>query len=94
MNELRCNCGGRLYTMIYFDSDSRAAEKYRPGFRDYSQVVSLTCYDCGEIFGICRAPSDADVSEIKGIYDFNDVDAAAYDIHQQYLEANRSCFEL
>lgn len=93
MKELRCSeCGGELHNLIYFDSGSQEAEMYNEWNKDFGQCICLSCYCCGEIFKICRASVSADISEIKGLYDFDRIDRKAYELHKRSIAANRSCF--
>ena len=95
MSELKCTkCGGDLFNMVYFDRGDQEAEKYNEWNKDFGQCVCLSCYSCGEIFKVCRAPVSADISEIKGLYDFNRIDRKAFEFHKHSLAANRACFSL
>lgn len=91
--ELKCNCcGGDLFVSIAYDLNDKEAEKYSYLHNDYCCCVALTCYNCGEYYPIVRTNHDADVSEIKGLYDLNKLENRRLARHQRELEAIRLCF--
>lgn len=91
--ELKCSCcGGDLFVTMAYDLKDQEAEKYSYLHNDFCCCVALTCFSCGEYFPIVRTNHDADVSELKGLYDFNKLENRRVSRHQRELEAIRSCF--
>ena len=91
--ELKCSCcGGDLFVTIAYDLNDQEAEKYSYLNSDFCCCVALTCYSCGEYFPIVRTNHDADVSELKGLYDFNRLENRRAARHERELEAIRLCF--
>lgn len=91
--ELKCSCcGGDLFVSLAYDLKDREAEKYSYLHSDFCCCVALTCYSCGEYLTIVRTSRDSDVSELKGLYDFNRLENRRAARHQRELEAIRLCF--